>query len=71
MNISIFGLGYVGAVSAACLAKNGHTITGVDVEQTKVDLINNGKTPIIEKHIAELVKKAVRAGQLHAYRQSA
>jgi GDP-mannose 6-dehydrogenase len=66
MNISIFGLGYVGAVSAACLAKNGHTITGVDIEQTKVDLINNGKTPIIEKRIAELIEKAVLDGQLRA-----
>jgi GDP-mannose 6-dehydrogenase len=59
-------LGYVGAVSAACLAKDGHNITGVDVEQTKVNLINNGKTPIIEKHIAELIEEAVQAGQLRA-----
>jgi GDP-mannose 6-dehydrogenase len=66
MNISIFGLGYVGAVTAACLAKNGHNITGVDIEQTKVDLINNGKTPIIEKHIAELIERAVQAGKLYA-----
>jgi GDP-mannose 6-dehydrogenase len=66
MNISIFGLGYVGAVSAACLAKNGHNILGVDVEPTKVELINNGKTPIIEKDIADLIEKAVQAGQLRA-----
>ena len=66
MNISIFGLGYVGAVSAACLAKIGHNIIGVDVDQAKVDLINNGKTPIIEKNIAELVEKAVQFEQLRA-----
>lgn len=66
MNISIFGLGYVGSVSAACLAKDGHNIIGVDAIQTKVDLINNGKNPIIEEHIAELIEKAVQSGQLRA-----
>jgi len=66
MNISIFGLGYVGSVSAACLANDGHNIIGVDAIQTKVDLINHGKTPIIEEHIAELIEKAVQAGQLRA-----
>lgn len=66
MNISIFGLGYVGAVSAACLVKDGHNVIGVDPIQTKVDLINNGKTPIIEEQMAELIEKGAQTGQLVA-----
>ena len=66
MKISIFGMGYVGAVSAGCLAGNGHEIIGVDPMQTKVDLINNGQTPIIEKGIGELIQDAVADGRLRA-----
>lgn len=66
MKISIFGLGYVGAVSAGCLAQSGHTVIGVDPTQVKVDLINSGKTPIIEKDIGETVAEAVRAKKLSA-----
>lgn len=66
MNVSIFGLGYVGAVSAACLAKLGHTVIGVDVGQVKVDIINQGHSPIIEKDIDALVKQAVQADKLSA-----
>ena len=47
MKISIFGLGYVGAVSLACLARDGHEVTGVDIDQTKLDLIAAGKTPVV------------------------
>jgi GDP-mannose 6-dehydrogenase len=66
MKISIFGLGYVGAVSAGCLAKDGHTVIGVDPYQPKVDLINAGKTPVIEKDIGEIMQQAVADGLLSA-----
>lgn len=66
MKICVFGLGYVGAVSAACLAQDGHEVIGVDPEQTKVDLINAGKTPIIEKGIGAIIKEQVAKGQLRA-----
>ena len=66
MKISIFGLGYVGAVSAGCLAKDGHVIIGVDPNKTKVDLINQGKTPVIEKEIGEIISTAVAENKLRA-----
>jgi GDP-mannose 6-dehydrogenase len=66
MNISIFGLGYVGVVTAACLARNGHTIIGVDVAREKVDLVNTGRSPIVEDEIDELVREGVASGKLRA-----
>jgi GDP-mannose 6-dehydrogenase len=66
MRISIFGLGYVGAVSAGCLASDGHEVIGVDPYQTKVDLINKGITPIIEKDIGEMIAKTAAEGKLRA-----
>ena len=66
MNISVFGLGYVGTVSAGCLAEDGHKVIGVDPVQNKVDLINQGKTPIIEKDISEIISNAVKSGNLLA-----
>ena len=66
MKISIFGLGYVGAVSAGCLATDGHEVIGVDPNRTKVDLINQGTTPIIEKDIGEMISKTVKEGTLRA-----
>ncbi|MBR3408712.1 MAG: UDP-glucose/GDP-mannose dehydrogenase family protein [Paludibacteraceae bacterium] len=66
MKISIFGLGYVGCVGAACLAKLGHTVIGVDVNQKKVRLINEGKPTIIEEGIAELCAEAHAKGLMSA-----
>jgi GDP-mannose 6-dehydrogenase len=66
VKISVFGLGYVGCVSAACFAKEGHEVIGVDVNQTKVDIINGGKSPIVEEGIAELINDMVTSGRLRA-----
>jgi len=62
----VLGLGYVGAVSAGCLAQEGHEVVGVDPESGKVDLINAGKTPIIEKDIGKIMRRQVAVGRLSA-----
>lgn len=64
MNISIFGLGYVGAVSLACLARDGHRVIGVDVDQTKLDLIASGKTPVVEEGMIDLMAATVASGRI-------
>ncbi|HTV04888.1 MAG TPA: nucleotide sugar dehydrogenase [Acidobacteriaceae bacterium] len=66
MRISIFGLGYVGTVSAGCLAADGHYVVGVDPIPTKVDLINHGHSPIVETDIDAIVGATVRSGRLRA-----
>lgn len=66
MKISVFGLGYVGAVISACFAKDGHNIIGVDTDATKVDLINSGKSPIVENGLDELIAAGVNAGSIQA-----
>ena len=66
MRISIFGLGYVGVVSAGCLAKDGHSVIGVDTYQPKIDLINEGRTPVIETDIGGIIEKASVGGLLSA-----
>jgi len=66
MKLSIFGLGYVGCVSAACFAKEGHEVIGVDVNPTKTEIINEGRSPIVEAGIGELIAEMVQVGRLRA-----
>lgn len=64
MKISIFGLGYVGAVSLACLARDGHTVIGVDIDKAKLDLIKAGKTPVVEEGMVDLMANVAASGKL-------
>ena len=66
MKISILGLGYVGAVSAGCLASDGHEVIGVDPQSAKVDLINEGRSPIVEKDLGDIIEQQVMQGRLRA-----
>jgi len=66
MNVSIFGLGYVGAVTAGCLADIGHLVSGVDVQKEKVRAFNEGRSPIIEPLLEDLILTAKQAGKLSA-----
>ncbi|MDD2840954.1 MAG: UDP-glucose/GDP-mannose dehydrogenase family protein [Tolumonas sp.] len=66
MRISIFGMGYVGAVCTACLAQRGHQIIGVDVSKHKVELINAGRSPIVEPGLDELLAAGKNAGRIRA-----
>ncbi len=66
MKVSIFGLGYVGAVSCACLPELGHEVIGVDISPSKVKMINDGQSPVVEEGINELIEAAVKAGRLRA-----
>jgi len=71
MNISIFGLGYVGCVATGCLAQQGHRVIGVDPQQTKVDFVNQGKSTIIEEGIAEIMAAQHATGRISATRSAA
>lgn len=66
MRISVFGLGYVGAVSVACLARDGHDVVGVDIDAAKVDRIAGGSSPIVEPGLDELLTQGVREGRIRA-----
>src|ERR1700688_4062971 len=66
VSVSVFGLGYVGCVSAAYFASEGHRVIGVDVSQAKVDQINAGRSTIVEEGIADMVADVVKAGRLSA-----
>ena len=62
--ISVFGLGYVGAVSLACLARDGHEMIGVDIDPNKLELLRRGQAPIVESGIQELMRAVVRGGSV-------
>jgi len=69
--VSIFGLGYVGSVTAACLASQGHSVIGVDLSKTKVDQLHSGRSPIVEPGMAQLVEQCHKASRLRATMDSA
>jgi GDP-mannose 6-dehydrogenase len=64
MKISVFGLGYVGAVTAACLAEAGHSVIGVDVDPAKLAILRDGNSPIIEEGLSDLIRKGVLSGKI-------
>lgn len=66
MKISVFGLGYVGAVVTGCFARDGHYIVGVDVDPVKTSLVNSGKSPIVEPGLEELIHDGVKQGRIKA-----
>ncbi len=69
--VSVFGLGYVGSVTAACLASKGNSVIGVDLSPSKVEQLETGRSPIVEPHMKELVESAHAASTLHATTDSA
>jgi GDP-mannose 6-dehydrogenase len=66
MKLSVFGLGYVGCVSAACFADRGHEVVGVDSNQVKVDIINEGRSPVVEPGVGDLIGRWVKEKRLRA-----
>jgi GDP-mannose 6-dehydrogenase len=66
VRIAIFGLGYVGVVSAACLARDGHDVLGIDPNSVKTELLNAGRSPIIESGLEPLIAAGIASGRLHA-----
>jgi GDP-mannose 6-dehydrogenase len=66
MKVAVFGLGYVGTVTAACVARQGHDVWGVDVDGLKVELLNHGHSPVVEPGLDEMIASELGHGRLHA-----
>jgi len=66
VKVNIYGLGYVGSVSAACMANHGHQVLGIDIDRGKVDCINEGISPVVEPGLRELIHRVTKAGTLRA-----
>jgi len=66
VKVNIYGLGYVGSVSAACLAADGHEVLGIDIDRTKVESINRGGSPVVEPGLSELINRGVASKKLRA-----
>ena len=66
MKVAVFGLGYVGTVTAACLAANGHDVWGVDPDELKVAAVSAGHSPVVEPGLEALLAQCVSSGTLHA-----
>lgn len=66
LSVSVLGLGYVGSVTATCLASKGHNVIGLDVNPTKVEMLNSGRSPMVEANLGELVAQVHQAGRLRA-----
>ena len=66
MKITVFGLGYVGSVVSACMAQDGHDVTGIDFDESKVTAINSSRSPIVEPQLEEAISEAVATGRLQA-----
>src|SRR5216683_5630141 len=66
MRVSVFGLGYVGCVTAACLARAGHRVIGIDINPDKVAMVNSGTSPLVEPGLGELLAEVTAAGRLRS-----
>ena len=66
MRVSVFGLGYVGCVTASCVSKSGHQVIGVDIDAEKVAAVNAGTPPVVEPGLGELLAELVAAHRLRA-----